>query len=467
MKFRTDFVTNSSSTSFGAATVNGLITALTSVIGLSLVAAANEGNQSLETYPNRDFDPYKMINEDLSLDEKLKRLDKEIEAYDYEWNELKETVSQEDYDKTKQSYDEYKEYLEALKEEAEFIEYEKQVELAKEKALLEQKQDWIDRQKQDLVNVSEQIETIKATIKGYEKAGYDVTDAKSQLDMYQQIEKDIKKTLKKEKIDFKYKAKPKQEIGPCLIITENMRKINNVLETKKKKEKDAKRIKLRKRHLQEQMKAFEEEQKAHAKEAKLWNIALKFTELVQVASDFGVDALEKVTGPWGKVVKKAYVGLKGVGGGIGEAIADPDNATSHIVKGTIKGASDVAKDTVKSKYAEAGITLVSETSQEMISSYQKGESYVKAIGKGLLKTSVDVVGDAVVDKFAPDQLDIEIDNYSHDTIIKQVKLGNPTVKLALKNNFTKAFTSQVANQAKNLPKGEGVVFGDVKYEIIG
>lgn len=471
MKVRQDFVTNSSSTSFGAATAAGIISAILTAVGVSAssaaeAAAGTAGEGGLGTAadgPDRDFDPESFAVSEADYETKQNKFAKEIEEYKKEWESTKDTLEGEDYEKTKQQYEEYIGYLENKKQEAENFEFQKQLEKIAQEAEQEYKQTWIEERKKDLENAREQIEFIGACINGYGKAGYEVEEAQRQLEMYKAKERDLDNALKKEGVEHNYQAKEREDIGPSKSVAELVKKVNEkydkILEDLRKEKMDRKKKEIIERNIQ----AIKEESKAYMKFSNTADNYLKTAEAVQTAADIGVDALEKVTGPAGKVIKKAYVAGKGVGGGVGEAWADPENATSHIIKGSIKGAGDLAKEFTDNQKIKDGINIVSETAQGAIDSYQKGESPTEGIKKGLLKAGVEAVGDRLTDKFLPNSArDIDFGKYTGKEILKGVTGGNPTIKEFLKDSIKDSIKNNTINHVKNLPKGEGFVFGDLK-----
>ena len=83
--------------------------------------------------------------------------------------------------------------------------------------------------------------------------------------------------------------------------------------------------------------------------------------------------------------------------------------------------------------------------------------------KGLLKAGVEIAGDHLLNKFVPDSArDIDFGNYSGKEIFKAVVNGNPTVKEFIKDSIKDSIKNNAANQVKNLPKGEGFIFSDLK-----
>lgn len=477
MKIRKDFVTNSSSTSFGAATANGFISAIISALGLSSAMAASdaadgfsEENQSKGlSGPDRDFDPDELIQSDLDYEDKVSRLDEEISAYEKEWQETKETLDDRDYEDVKKQYEEYIDYLSDKKEEAGVVEFERQVEALNKEAEKEYKNEWIQRQKDDLKNTRDQIEMIEATIKGYGGENYDISQAKSQLEMYKSKEKDLSKTLKKEGIDFDYQAPEREPIGPSQVISDKMKEIDRAYEKAMKAIENEKKDRKKKEIIRRNMDAWRESSKASLKYSNTADNYLKTAEVVQTGADIGVDALEKVTGPAGKTIKKVYVASKGVAGGLGEAYADPANASTHIAKGIVKGGGDLAKTfagDADKKLLEEGIGLVSEVSQGAIDSYQKGESVVKGMGKGVKNTLVDVIVDRGMGKILPDNArEIDFGEYTGKEIYNGIVKGNPTIKDFLKENFKESIKNNAINQGKNIPKGQGFIFDDIKLDV--
>jgi len=474
MKIRSDFVTNSSSTNFGAASLTGFVTAILSALGISSAMAASEAAAGMPSdgygkdsgSPDRDFDPESFIRSDVDYEKKLAKLDREIAEYEKEWQEVKGTYEGDDFVKKEKEYKEYIEYLKGKKKETESIEFEKQVEQLAKEAEAEYKAEWIEQRKEDMKNVREQIELIEASIRGYGKAGYDIAEAKRQLEMYKSREKDLDHTLKKEGIEFNYKAKEREDIGPSESVAEIMQKAdqkyNKILENLKQEKIDRQKKAIIERNIE----AWRKESQEYLKYANTADKYLKTAEIIQATADVGVDALEKLTGPAGKAIKKAYVGTKGLAGGLGEAWADPENATSHIVKGAIKGAGDLAKEFTENQNIKDGIIFVSEISQGAITSYQKGADFSQGFKDGFAKASVDAVGDRIVNKFLPNtSRDIDFGGYSAKDIFKGAVNGNPTIKEFIKDSIKDSIKNNTINQMKNLPKGDGFIFGDWKIEM--
>ncbi|OPL09005.1 MAG: hypothetical protein AVO33_08855 [delta proteobacterium ML8_F1] len=470
MKIRQDYVTNSSSTSFGAATATGLATAILTAVGISAAASADEAGADLapdpagQDGPDRDFNPDEWIKSDADYHEKLGKLDREISEYEKEWEATKDTLEGEDYEKTKAQYEEYIHHLKSKKEEAEVIEFERELEKIAQEAEMEYKQNWLDERKKDLENAREQIEMIEATIRGYGSAGYGIDEAKRQLEMYRDREKDLQKTLKKEGVVHDYKAAPREDIGPSKSVGELIEKVDDEYEAfiqQLKKEKNDRR---KKEILRERMEARQEESEGYMECADHMDRNLKRAEIIQTGADIGVDVLEKVTGPAGKTIKKVYVGGKALATGGTEAYLDPENAGSHMAKATVKAAGDVAKEFTDTQIVKDGITLVSEVTQGGIDSYQKGEDLSKGMAKGTFKAGVDIVVDRAVGKYLPDSSLPNLDFGSHTgkNIVKSLVNKDPIIRTIIKDGIKDSLKNNTSNQLKNIPKGDGFIFGDWK-----
>lgn len=471
MKIRNDFVTNSSSTSFGAATAAGFVTAILSALGIGAAMAADEAAAGLgrgrapakDSGPDRDFDPDSFSRSDLDYNSKMEKYNREISEYAKEWEETKDTLEGDDYVEAQKQYQNYIEYLKNKKQEAEKFEFEKELEKLQKEAEAEYKKDWLERQKDDLKNARDQIEMIKATMRGYGQAGYNISEAESQLEMYKARERDLEKTLQKEGVEYNYQPESREDIGPSKVIQEKLKEVDEQYEQMIQDLRQEKMDRKKKEIIERNIKAWQEESKAYIRYGNTADNYLKTAEVVQTAADIGVDTLEKVTGPAGKVIKKTYVLTKGVAGGVGEAMADPANATSHIIKGSIKGGGDLAKEFTDNQWAKDGIGFVSEVSQGAIDSYQKGENLTTGMIKGAQKAGIDAVGDRLTDKFLPNSArDINFGKYSGQQIVKGVVGGNPTIKEFLKDSIKDSLKNNTINQVKNLPKGEGFVLGDWK-----
>lgn len=467
MKIRTGFVTNSSSTSFGAAAVSGFVSGLLSALGVSSAYASSAEAAELppaqETGwagPDRGFDPEAFVKGDVPYEDKLAKLEREQEAYRKEWEDHKDSYEGEDYEAKKQEYDDYLDYLESAKEQAAVMEFERQVEQAHKEAQEEYRREWLERRKEDLKQAREQIEMIEATIRGYGKAGYDIEEAKSQLEQYRAKERDLDRTLQEEGVDYDYKPKPRANIGPSPVIQEKIDEINAEYEAFVEELRQGKIDRKKKAIIERNMEAWDEARRGYMDYADTADRYKKAAEATQVAADVGVDVLEKVTGPAGKSVKRAYVGLKGVAGGFGEAVADPANATSHFVKGSIKGLGDMGKEFTDSQMVKDGIGYASEMSQEMITSYQKGENPAYGAGRGFGKATIDTVVDRGTNKLFTPYGVPDASKTNVNSLISNMADKDSPLRKAIKNSFKENLSKQGINQMKNDWKGQGFVSSD-------
>jgi Skp family chaperone for outer membrane proteins len=470
MKIRQDYVTNSSSTSFGAATATGLAAALFTAIGISAASSADVLGAEMpdvdvpavQEGPDPYFDPDDLLNSNIPYEDKLAKLDREMAEYKKEWESTKDTLEGDDYTETKEEYERYGEYLNNKKQDAENMEFENQVEKLSKQAEQENKALWVDERKKDLESTREQIAMVEASIRGYGSAGYDVNEAKSQLGMFKAREADLAKSLKKEGVEYGYKAKPREDIGPSKSVDELMKKVDDKYEEIFEKLREEKMDRKKKEIIERNIRAFQAEGRAQMRVVDISDDLLKKAEVIQVAAVLGVDALEKVTGPAGKTIKKVYVGTKAMAAGAVEASWDPENAASHMAKATVKAAGDVGKEFTDSQLVKDGIGLTSETIQGGIESYQKGESITSGMAKGTYKAGVDIVVDRALNKFIPESSmkNLSFGSYTGKEIIKGLVAKNPIIQNIVKNGIKDGLRSTTSSQLKNLPKGGGFIFGD-------
>jgi len=274
----------------------------------------------------------------------------------------------------------------------------------------------------------------------------------------------LDKALKKEGVKHDYKAREREDIGPSKSVGELIKKVDDkydkILQQLKKEKMDRKKKEIIERNIE----AIREESKAYMKYADVSDDLLKKAEVVQTAADIGVDALEKVTGPAGKTIKKCYVAGKALGAGGMEAYMDPDNAASHMAKATVKAAGDVGKEFTDSQILKDGITIVSEVTQGGIESYQKGESYSTGMGKGAFKSGIDIVVDRAVNKFLPDKSlpNLDFGERTGKEIVKSLIAKDPIIQNIVKDGIKDSLKNNSFNHLKNLPKGDGFIFSDWK-----
>jgi len=82
-----------------------------------------------------------------------------------------------------------------------------------------------------------------------------------------------------------------------------------------------------------------------------WEKICNTTSAVSWTADTAINIMGKVV-PGGGYISDGYTVLKGVAGGLGEAMAEGGNYSKHIAKGTFQGAYDLAIDKVKDKAME-------------------------------------------------------------------------------------------------------------------
>lgn len=85
-----------------------------------------------------------------------------------------------------------------------------------------------------------------------------------------------------------------------------------------------------------------------------------------------------------------------------------------------------------------------------------------AVG-GIKKAGIEIAGDRLTDKFLPNTArDIDFGKYTGKEIYKGIVGGNPTVKEFIKDSLKDSLKNNTIGQVKNLPKGDGFIFGDLK-----
>lgn len=442
MKVRSEFVTNSSSTSFGASFGDALIALLLglglsgmecggdnsnsgsknegggssssdaemdSVLAAAAQAAQDAANQMAQGQDAADALVNNILGEEgAKLDAQNAKLEAEIDAYTKQWQESQATADKTDpnYETVNKQYQDYIDYLKGQKDLVAAQKYELQVAQAQKAAEDAAKTDWVKQQQEDLVQTLEQKSFLQAVANGYGKQeGYDIGKVQSQLDALNQREAAIRGTLQANKIDFDYTAKSRDDIGPSKDILDlkakheaKMQQLQNEINAEKEVRNNARRDALiKEREWQE--KVFNQQMS----KAAFFNGLTKGAETIQKAADVGVEALSHVTGPAGKYVKGIYKFSKGVAGGVGEGMAN-GNYGENIAKGIVKGASDVAKDVIKDKYGQKAQNIyiaVSEPGKAVINSVIEGKTSAGDITsaattgaiKGISEVGVNVITD--------------------------------------------------------------------------
>ena len=486
MKVRTDFVTNSSSVSFGVAltqsllSVLGTLTAVSAVTaaetaartaGESVLSSAEEAAKKIAESAVRDAERIEaqvdqaFSGEELSLNQEGRAVRAEIEAYQEQWKTAQEGADPKDpgFQKLKEQYDAYFEHLKGKLADLESRKYELQVVRAQEEAAGEAKNEWVRGRQQDLIAVLEERSLLEASVKGYGQAGYDVKAYEERLKQIAEREQELRGQLRENNADIEYTARDRGVIGPGKEFDKINREYQRLQKEKEealKKTQDAQERAALESRMQEALKELEEAQRSAAR----WDMATKAAEGVQFGADLAVDALANVTGPAGKTIRKVYMGAKGVAGGIGEGMASGDLA-SNIGKGMIKGASDVIKDTLGDKekygkYAKGVFTIVSETGQGALDSYTKGEGVWKGGFSGLTKGVTDASADKLLDKYLPsgDPLQADWGQKNIGAVLSGLRNRNPLTMALGKSTLGATLKGAATDQAKNLIKGDDVIF---------
>ena len=486
MKVRTDFVTNSSSVSFGVAAVQTIASVLTTSVAVAAVAAADaasrmvtdsvltsaeEAAQVIAQTASREAEIIESATdqmlsaEDITLNDAEKGVRDEIKAYQDQWKAAQEGADPSDagYAKLKEQYDSYFKYLDEKLADIGARRYELDVAKAQEAAAEESKNEWVRGRQQDLIAVTEERALLEAGKKGYGGAGYDVRAYDERLKQLAERERELHTQLREKNADISHTPRDRGVIGPGKefdqIHRDYQRAQAEMAEARKLK--DAEKRAEAESRLQERLAELEQAQRSAAR----WDMSTKAVEGVQFGADLAVDALSNVTGSAGKSIRLAYIGAKGVAGGIGQSMADGGNYASNIGKGLLKGASDVIKDKLGDKdkygkYAKGAFTLVSESGQAAIDAYTKGESVMKGAVTGLAKGAVEVGVDGVVDKFlpSPDPLQVNWGGKSLGYTISGIRSRNPLTMAIGKSTLGAAAKGGAVDQGKNLLKGDDMIF---------
>lgn len=509
MKIRTGFVTNSSSTSFGAslgdvfAALLGFTTFSSAWCGSRLggvgaqgtdadagggggdgsavdaaILASGAAAQAVADQLAKDAEARNQLvgslltSEAAKLDREGQKISAEIEKYTQQWGKAQQGADPSDpgYAGLKKQYDDYVDYLKASLKQVEARKYEIQVAQAEEKIAQESRGAWVKQQQQDLVQVTEQKAFLQAVAKGYGKhSDYDISRVQEQLKQLEGREKELHKTLKANDAEIAYTPRDRGEIGPDPeLVRINQQHKQQMAELKQQAaEAQAKRDAQAHAELEKKMQALEHDAQVRAQQAAFWGALTKGAEATQVVSDVSIDILSNVTGPYGKTIKTCYTGLKNVGAGVGEGLAGGDMA-KNILKGAVGGLSDIAKDKIGDKFGKSAqqiYTIASEGGKSALDAGLQGKNLqeiVKSGVAGAAKGSLDVATGAITDAILPgndlpkglDWSDIKV-----STLIKSVKQKNPlTVTHISRDALTEGLKGAAKDQMKNFVKGEDVIF---------
>ncbi|MHB8129350.1 MAG: hypothetical protein ACYDEX_10160 [Mobilitalea sp.] len=401
MKFKIDFITNSSSESFPIVLVNtvstiiltGTATTLINAAKLALISdASNESREIAEAVAKEADMQNQVVQEGFSqaediIDADTQKLKDEIDAYKKQWEDASSKADKSDagYDKLKGQYDDYIKYLESQVQEKDYQKYIIQVQKAESQAEIESKNEWNRQRQVDLIATKEETALLKATLKGYSVGGFDVGDIEKRLEQLQGRETELMKTLAENNASIDYTARDRGTIGAGQefdIIHKQYQQKKSMLEYAQTYADGIKRAEIEVRIAQAE-KEYEEAMKS----ASRWDMATKAAEGVQFGADIAIDGLAVVTGPAGQKIKLAYKAGKNIAEGMGEGMADPKNAGKHLAKGIIGAVSEVVTDKLgESKFKAAVVSSLNSGAKDALDASIAGKDVIEdgvlGLGKG-------------------------------------------------------------------------------------
>jgi len=475
MKVRIDFVTNSSSESFGVVVVDTIATI--SATGAALVmiesakqalmgdtakvakelaeAVAKDASQQQQNTLDAYSEAEKIISDELG------KLQNEMSDIVKQWEESDKTADKTDagYDNMKQQYEDYLNYLKNQIQVKEYEKYMAEVEKAEQQAAIESKNEWISQRQTDMIAVKEEMALLQATAKGYGNQGYDTKDIQDRINQLQQREKELAGVLKANNAEFEYTAKDRGSIGAGA----EFDKLTKAIE-KKRTEMDIAiglADEIRRKELKASMAAAEAEYQKQMAAAGRWDLATKAAEGIQFGADLAVEGLSHVTGPAGKSIKLAYTAGKSAAEGVGEGLADPKNAGKHIAKGIANAVTEVVKDALDdSPFKKAAVSVANSAFQGGMDSMVKGKDFTAGAKSGALDGIVDNVLEAVIDKLAnklpiPKGSSVDVSDFS----VSQIVNNNPLAKGIIKTGVRENTMSTIKGNLKDGIKGQ-IIGGD-------
>lgn len=465
MKIRIDFVTNSSSESFGVVVVDTIATISTTGAALVLVESAKQAlmgdsakiaqeiakavEADAQSQSQHVLDSYSeaenIINKELS------NLQNEMAELSKQWLESDQTADKSDpgYDQLKNQYEEYMEYLKNQVQTKEYEKYMVEVEKAEQQAAAESKNEWISQRQTDMIAVKEEMALLQATAKGYGSKGYDTKDIEDRLKQLQQREQDLSNILKSNNAEFEYTARDRGEIGPGAEFDKLTKQM-----AKKRAEMDIAiglANETRRKELKAAMEAAEAEYAKQMAAAGRWDMATKAAEGIQFGADMAVEGLSHVTGPAGKSIKLAYTAGKSMGAGLGEGMADPKNAGKHLAKGIADAVTEVIKDGLDdSPFKKAAVSVANSAFQSGMDSMIKGKDFGSGAKSGALDGVLDNVLEAGIDKLAnklpiPKGSSVDVSDFS----VSQVMNNNPLAKGIIKTGVRENAMNELKGSLKD------------------
>ncbi len=465
MKIRIDFVTNSSSESFGVVVVDTIATISTTGAALVLIESAKQAlmgdsakiaqeiakavEADAENQSQHVLDSYSeaenIINKELS------NLQNEMAELSKQWLESDKTADKSDpgYDQLKNQYEEYMEYLKNQVQTKEYEKYMVEVEKAEQQAAIESKNEWITQRQTDMIAVKEEMALLQATAKGYGSKGYDTKNIEDRLKQLQQREQDLSNILKSNNAEFEYTARDRGEIGPGAEFDKLTKQM-----AKKRAEMDIAiglANETRRKELKAAMEAAEAEYAKQMAAAGRWDMATKAAEGIQFGADMAIEGLSHVTGPAGKSIKLAYTAGKSMGAGLGEGMADPKNAGKHLAKGIADAVTEVIKDGLDdSPFKKAAVSIANSAFQSGMDSMIKGKDFGSGAKSGALDGVLDNVLEAGIDKLAnklpiPKGSSVDVSDFS----VSQVMNNNPLAKGIMKTGVRENAMNELKGSLKD------------------
>lgn len=528
MKIRSEFVTNSSSTSFGASFADAVAAMILGLAAFGCDCADQEGSEdsggtgaagggedeviqgAMDAAAQAAEAAAQQMAADAAAKEALvsgimdaetaklnaagAKMDQEIDAYTKQWADAQATADKTDpnYESMNKQYQDYIDYLKSQREQIEAQKYDLAVTRAQEEAAKAAKSDWIRQQQEDLIQVKEQKSYLEAVASGYgQHKNYDIGAVKSQLEALNQREAALKGTLKDNNAEIDYTPKQRDPIGPdpeIIRLQEEHRKkmeqLQNEINVAKEERNNARRDELIREREWQQKVAQNEMAKAG-----FWNVLTKAGELTQTAADTGVDILSNLTGPAGKTIKTLYTGIKGVAGGFGEGLAK-GNMAAELGKGALSGLSDIAKDklggAVGDRWGEAAgkaaqniYNVGAEAGKGMYGTFvdgpEKGKDFLTSIvqsgmkgaTKGALDSTLNVIGDGILPSGGKIPEGLDWSDINVGTFVNSIRNSNPLTQSFGKTAIGNSLQGLGTDQAKNFIKGDGVIFDDMNQELTG
>lgn len=458
MKIKIDYVTNSSSEVFGVvagdtAAAAALITMIAVLFkGCKLSYENNEitepqaekvavdasgiaeelANAVIKDAERQDNIVKDAYNEaENTLDSAKTALEQELGECRTAWEESERTADKTDpgYDKLKQQYDDYIDYLKGQIQQTEYQKQQVVYEKAQQQAEMDSKSEWIRQQQADYIAAKEEQAMLAAVAKGYDRPGYNIDSVKERLGQLEAKQAELSRILEENGASFEYNAKDRGVIGPSqesLSLTDKIRNERDAFEKSVKKANAE-----RKAQLEADMEMNISEYQSQIQKANRYELAEKAAEGIQFGADTAIEGLSYVTGPAGQKIKLAYTAGKQVASGMGEGMADPKNAARHLAKGILNAGAEVIKDKFgEDKPWQAAATgILNESLQKGLDASIKGENVIDAMGKGLTKGVFDAGTEKALDKIK-DKLPItkgsSVDVGSFD--INRILNNNPLSK---------------------------------------